>query len=133
MTIRDLFRGGGRFFRDRDPYKFRAHVDSDRELPPGLGNGGGNSTTVYRLREGIERFMITDINNSAAGAKAQSDIFVMLDNVSTDVARFNHVPGGSNVLFMDGHVAFVRYPQMAPVTPAMAAVMHTFDARPQGI
>jgi len=25
------------------------------------------------------------------------------------VVLFNHVPGGSNVLFMDGHVAFQRY------------------------
>ena len=32
-----------------------------------LGNGGG--TTIYRLREGIERFMITDINNAAASAE----------------------------------------------------------------
>ena len=47
------------------------------------GTGGGN--TVYRLREGIERFTITDINNPAASATAQSDIFVMfgmLDGLS---------------------------------------------------
>jgi hypothetical protein len=29
--------------------------------------------TIYRLREGIERFFITDINNPAASAKAQSE------------------------------------------------------------
>ena len=23
--------------------------------------------------------------------------------------RFNHVPGGSNVLYMDGHVEFLKY------------------------
>lgn len=75
----------------------------------GHGNGGGNM--VYRLREGIERFLITDINNPAASAKAQSAIFVMMDLIGTGaaIAEFNHVPGGSNVLYMDGHVEFVRY------------------------
>ena len=71
------------------------------------GNGGGD--TVYRLREGIERFLITDINNPAAGAKAQSQIFIMFDHVACFAEGFNHIPGGSNVLYMDGHVDFIRY------------------------
>ena len=74
----------------------------------GYGNGGGD--IVYRLREGIERFMVTDINNPAATALAQSELPIMADLVSTTVSQFNHIPGGSNVLFMDGHVEFERYP-----------------------
>ncbi|MCP4644518.1 MAG: DUF1559 domain-containing protein, partial [bacterium] len=66
--------------------------------------------SVMRLREGIERFLISDINNPAATARAQSDIPVMWDAVSTVPGNFSHVPGGSNVLYMDGHVAFDRYP-----------------------
>ena len=65
---------------------------------------------VYRLREGIERFFITDINNPAAGTKAQSEVVVMADQISTQVDEFNHVPGGGNVLYMDGHVEFLRFP-----------------------
>ena len=64
--------------------------------------------TLYRLREGIERFFITDINNPAASAAAQSDIFVYFDAINTRIEWFNHVPGGSNVLYMDGHVEFIR-------------------------
>jgi prepilin-type N-terminal cleavage/methylation domain-containing protein/prepilin-type processing-associated H-X9-DG protein len=64
---------------------------------------------LYRLREGIERFFITDINNPAASNQGQSEIVVMHDAVAEDVAHFNHVPGGSNVLYMDGHVDFVRF------------------------
>ena len=37
-------------------------------------------------------------------------------------ARFNHAPGGSNVLFMDGHVEFKRYPSEWPVNQIMAAM-----------
>ena len=87
-------------------------LDSDVTSPlfyPGSGNSGGN--TIYRLREGIERFLITDINNPAATARAQSEIVIMSDllsNTGAD-ALFNHIPGGCNVLYLDGHVSFLRY------------------------
>ncbi len=69
----------------------------------------------YRLREGIERFYITDINNPAASTKAQSELFVMWDDVQvTDPSRFCHIPGGGNVLYMDGHVDFLKYPSESP-------------------
>lgn len=74
------------------------------------GNAGGQ--TIYRLREGIERFMITDINNPAASALAQSSIPIYWDSVSStpgEAAAFNHVPGGANTLYLDGHVEFIRY------------------------
>jgi prepilin-type N-terminal cleavage/methylation domain-containing protein/prepilin-type processing-associated H-X9-DG protein len=77
-------------------------------LTAGQGNSNGN--IVYRLKEGIERFMITDINNAAGSARAQSTIPIYSDMVSTDPSQFNHVPGGINILYMDGHVEFVKYP-----------------------
>jgi prepilin-type processing-associated H-X9-DG protein len=93
-------------------------VPADPQGNP-VGNGGSN--TVYRLREGIERFLITDINYPAASAMAQSEVYIMWDLVSTDPSNFNHVPGGANVLYMDGHVDFIRYPDTkAPVTPSFA-------------
>ncbi len=98
--------------------------DKDQDLSDyGVNLGNGQSgNTVYRLREGIERFMITDINNPAASAKAQSTIWIMGDLVTTDVALFNHVPGGANILYMDGHVAFLKYADCnpAPVNGPMA-------------
>lgn len=79
----------------------------------GQGNGGLGKT-IHRLRHGAERFLITDINNEAAGQSAASSIWIMVDNISTTPARFNHVPGGANVLYLDGHVAFMRYDQNGP-------------------
>ncbi len=76
---------------------------------------GGGDVTVYRLREGIERFFVTDINNPAASALAQSELAVMWDAVSTIAEDFSHIPGGANVLFMDGHVEFMKYPSTYPV------------------
>ena len=82
--------------------------------------------TIYRVREGIERFMITDINNPAASARAQSAIAIMSDTVSTVPANFNHVPGGANVLYMDGHVEFKKYPSTFPVTRVFAKLTSLF-------
>ena len=108
----------------RVPDFIRGVAASDVPVDTGNGNGGGG--TVYRLREGIERFMITDINNPAGSARAQSEIPIMWDVVTTIVSAFNHIPGGSNVLYMDGHVQFQRYPGEPPVSKNMAVALGAF-------
>ncbi|MBW7865787.1 MAG: DUF1559 domain-containing protein [Candidatus Hydrogenedens sp.] len=97
-------------------------VDKDINVGTPYGNGGGG--TVYRLREGVERFLITDINNPGAGAQAQSSIFIMFDQLSTVASGYNHVPGGCNILFMDGHVEFRRYEKQGkgPVNGPLAEI-----------
>ncbi len=98
--------------------------------PSGWGTDDDGSklpATYPAMREGVERFFITDINNPAAGATGQSTLPVMFDAWTVNdglwaeyyadkgVEKFNHLPGGSNVLYMDGHVAFVRYKSAFPV------------------
>jgi len=88
-----------------------ALIDEDLSDMQGYGCAGGS--TLYRLREGIERFLITDINNPAASAMAQSELAIAWDVISSQFANystFNHIPGGCNVLYMDGHVSFLKYP-----------------------
>ena len=85
--------------------------------------------TLHRLREGIERFFITDINNPAASSLAQSELAAYWDVLSVAIQDFNHVPGGSNVLYMDGHVEFVRYPsEDFPVNWYMATIAQASGA-----
>jgi len=85
--------------------------DEDFEVSSAYaGTQAGGGSTLYRLREGIERFLITDINNPAGSARAQSNVPVMWDHVTTNAIDFNHIPGGANVLYMDGHVDFLKYP-----------------------
>jgi prepilin-type N-terminal cleavage/methylation domain-containing protein/prepilin-type processing-associated H-X9-DG protein len=91
------------------------YVDSDHAI--------GTVAMSYRLREGIERFLITDINNPAASAAAQSEIPIIGDWVSTDLGQeYNHAPGGCNYLYLDGHVEFLRYPSEWPVNRTMACL-----------
>jgi prepilin-type processing-associated H-X9-DG protein len=106
-------------------------MDDDLNLGDlGMGAGNGTGDVIYRLREGIERFLITDINNPGASATAQSEIAVLWDTVSTVVAGggvdFNHAPGGSNVLYLDGHVDFERYPGPFPVSRGFAELSSQF-------
>ena len=101
----------------REPVALQAALgvmDGDATVPKawkdqGAGNGGGN--TIHRLGVGVERFTITDLNDPASSAMAQSNLFVMFDTMGAGrhATYFNHVPGGCNVLFMDGHVAWVQY------------------------
>lgn len=86
--------------------------------------------TILRLREGVERFFITDINNPAASAKAQSEVVLMSDLISTLVENFNHLPGGSNVLYLDGHVSFMKYPGEFPVSEEFAGIAGFFGGNP---
>ncbi len=79
----------------------------------------GQKVTIPWLKEGIERFLITDINNPWATNVGQSEVGVMFDTIRTFTGGaiseygkdFSHAPGGTNVLFMDGHVEFGKYPQ----------------------
>jgi len=95
----------------------------------------GYAADAMPLKEGIERFLITDINNAAAAVIGQSIVPIMWDeahggNFGTapydssgfadpgsvpapayiDPENFNHLPGGMNILYMDGHVEFAKYP-----------------------
>ena len=90
-------------------------------VPEASGTAGGD--TVMRLREGIERFLITDINNPSASARGQSAMPILWDTFGSSefgdndagTVTFNHLPGGCNVLYMDGHAAFVKYPGVFPI------------------
>jgi prepilin-type N-terminal cleavage/methylation domain-containing protein/prepilin-type processing-associated H-X9-DG protein len=106
-----------------------------------VNHTGTGTARVMPLAEGIERFFVTDINSLDTGAAAQSILPVMWDTShvgmsggqpgSIDVGNFNHLPGGSNVLFMDGHVEFGRYPQpngskMFMISPAAAGTLSKY-------
>lgn len=88
---------------------------------------------VKNLREGIERFHITDINNVAGSAEAQSRIITMFDAFGADQFGygsyyFHHMPPGSNVLYMDGHVEFHSINQGAPLVIDFGEIGDSYPA-----
>jgi prepilin-type processing-associated H-X9-DG protein len=86
-------------------------LDADVEFDGYLGF----PPKAYRLREGVERFLITDINNPGAAAMAQASIPIAFDNPGS----MHHIPDGINVLYLDGHVEFMRLGSGFPATQAV--------------
>ena len=86
--------------------------------------GTAGSDTVYRLREGVERYLITDINAPPKTKQSQTKVPVLWDTFGSNASEgttsanavFNHIPGGSNVLYLDGHVKFVQYGEKYPLS-----------------
>jgi prepilin-type processing-associated H-X9-DG protein len=95
-------------------------LDGDLTVPMGMGASGSN--TICQLREGVERFLITDINNPAGAALIQSKLPVLIERPE------NHMPKGGNVLFMDGHVEFIKYGTQWPMTDRTMNALKELDA-----
>ncbi len=100
--------------------------DSNKVLPESFVTADieFEGARLYRLREGVERFFVTDINNPSATAMAQSTIPVMWDVVCQNPGgtgnQFNHVPGGMNCLYLDGHTGWLRYEDVYPCSRYLA-------------
>ena len=112
-----------------DPYSLVSYLDPDLVAAAldVLGETGASEQEraelkdedmgpAPRLRMGIERFFVTDINNPAAGATAASDIPVMWDEIAVygGATTFNHVTGRGNCLYMDCHVEILKWPSEFP-------------------
>jgi prepilin-type processing-associated H-X9-DG protein len=106
------------FFRAYDKLALEDY-DRDIVVPEGKGNGGGN--VIHRIQKGAERFM-KDPSITA------HEIPLMWDKPSTDPANVSHVPAGGYVLYLDGHVEFIRYPGKFPMSETMARLL---DERPR--
>lgn len=94
-----------------------AASDKDFRVPDEFaGTQAGGGSIILRLREGVERMIITDIDHPAAGATSQSRIPVMWDHLTPQITGSCHIPAAMNVLYMDGHVTWVKYPAYTPWT-----------------
>ena len=62
---------------------------------------------------------IRDINNPARGAESTSTIPIMYDvmSVAGEYDPNHPFPLGGNVLYMDGHVEFVKHPNKSSRAP----------------
>ncbi|MDX9974877.1 MAG: DUF1559 domain-containing protein [FCB group bacterium] len=114
-------------------------LDEDLDLEPiatmfGVTEfiGTGGTFTAMRLKEGIERFLITDINNTASASIAQSQVPICYDTISAGdvnpegLGLYNHIPGGANALYLDGHVEFLKYPGKFPASKNYAGLVQFF-------
>lgn len=94
-------------------------VDFTQDLPAPTGRGSFGRDVFLRLREDVCRDSGVD----------SGELPVMFDasDSSGNMTVFNHVPGGANVLFMDGHAEFMWFPQDFPLSPAFQETLAALD------
>lgn len=95
-----------RCYRER----VEAGLPFDEDLPTSLEKGSGGGDKLVRLREGVERYYVTDTISVAAYAKVKSEIPLLIERPG------NHKPSVIYVLYLDGHVDFIPYPGKWPAT-----------------
>jgi prepilin-type processing-associated H-X9-DG protein len=98
----------------------------DTDLIVGEGKGTNGGDRLFVLREGIERFLITDINRASAATRAQSTVPLLIERPGNHPLP-NGGQGGS-VLYMDGHVEFLKFPGKWPMTEKTIQILEGLDA-----
>jgi len=78
----------------------------------------GAEKWFYRLREGVERYLITDLNDPGAMAMSQSDIFLVFETLEVAKNKRRR-ERAAFTLYMDGHMETMS---VADVEKAMAAL-----------
>jgi len=80
----------------------------------------GRRGVTYRIREGVENALINNAIAYGSTVRGQSTIPILWDTLASGLegvtamadggaVLYNHMPGGSNVLFMDGHAEYIPY------------------------
>lgn len=97
-----------------------ADYDFHIQVASGWGNAEGG--VIYRLSAGCDRFLVKD-TDVIQSFDAGHIVPIMWDRPYTDVSEFSHRPVGGNVLFLDGHVAYVESGERFPMTETMARLL----------
>jgi prepilin-type processing-associated H-X9-DG protein len=113
--------------------KAESLVQEDVTVPQAIAPPGAAEPKVYRLREAMGRFLVTDVNDYSAIAKVESEIWTMHDRVHLNFIEFNHIPAASNVLFLDGHVELVEFMNKPTDTPPVSAAIAEAYALVDGV
>ncbi len=115
-----------------DEEEAQLYLDASRTI---LKEGDGNldidldvpdrtPSKIFRLREDVARFIITDISQPRPASHIPSKLPVLIERPGT------HEPEGGNVLFMDGHVEYIQYPGKFPMTEAFIEGLISLEELP---
>ncbi len=79
------------------------------------------SKDFYRLGKGVEIFFTTNYGDPEAAARMRATIPVMFETF--DIPGFGREPDGANVLYLDGHVDYVRFGEAFPVNAGVQELL----------
>jgi len=84
---------------------------------------GQHNTVVFRLRHNVEcLFEVEGLGKPQSCNVAASRIPLLIER------QGHHKKEGGNVLYLDGHVEFLRYPGKWPMTPETMSVIDSLEA-----
>jgi prepilin-type processing-associated H-X9-DG protein len=92
----------GRAFIDAYRRHLAAGGTFDQDISVESGSGTGGSGRFLRLQTDPNSVLAKETYLPAGGIPAPAEIPVMFDRSD------NHIPGGINVLYLDGHVEFIK-------------------------
>jgi len=96
-------------------------LDAHLIVPEGKGTGGGK---IHRLSAGAGRFLITDVTVFQEGRPSSASAIPIMWEWPT-----NHVPAAGNVLYLDGHIEYIRYPGKFPMTERFIEALREMEPR----
>jgi prepilin-type processing-associated H-X9-DG protein len=76
---------------------------------------------LRRLKRDVEFFFVENRSDPRAAANTRATIPIMFETVESTV--FGRDPDGANVLYLDGHVDYVRFGSQFPVTAGVQEVI----------
>jgi RNA polymerase sigma factor (sigma-70 family) len=76
---------------------------------------------LRRLKRDVEYFFVENRSDPLAAANTRATIPIMFETAESTV--FGRDPDGANVLYLDGHVDYVRFGSQFPVTVGVQAVI----------
>ena len=98
-------------------YAAQARASDTAQFGATLKSGG---VEMPRLKLGVEQLLVTNLDDPAEAAAIAARIPVTIERPGIQ-------EGGSNVLFLDGHVEFLAYPGPFPMTQAFMEGLQTLE------
>lgn len=83
------------------PNEWELHYPGGKALELPMGS------VIRRLREGVERFYFHGIGDPLGAERERAKVVVLHEELFDDNSGFFHGDSGVNVLYMDGHVAYL--------------------------
>lgn len=96
-----------------EPLKYTDPVSGEERSLPRMGEGAARSLAGSAAEQ-------ASVDTVAARVPVLHD---PLEQLGGGISGFNHMPPASNVLFLDGHVEFVRFPTRFPLVPEWALAL----------
>lgn len=108
---------------------YRDHASAGKAMTEDLTftDDPAGQRMLYRLTEGVENKLLAQLDiapeEPGATGRAQSKVPILIERIGNHDAT-----QGANILYLDGHVKFIKYPGPWPMTEKTVRILNELDA-----